>query len=240
MTFHRPHHQRIAIVLKALNSSLLKSHHCYFGGGTAIALRHGEYRESVGIDFMVSDLSHYRALRELVREDNKISSLMNDLGKETFKFADVRQDQYGIRTKIGVVDSMIKFEIVLEGRIEFCKPSLADEILGVSTLSDLDLASLKFLANSDRGHDTSTHCRDIIDLSMMNLTKPQLVSSVEKAKSAYGASVLADFTKVVDMLRTKENLLGKCLIAMQMKLPEAVVWQKIKKLQKTINKLNAG
>ncbi|MFM8338733.1 MAG: nucleotidyl transferase AbiEii/AbiGii toxin family protein, partial [Fluviibacter sp.] len=24
-------------------------HHCYFGGGTAIALRYGEYRESVDI-----------------------------------------------------------------------------------------------------------------------------------------------------------------------------------------------
>ena len=32
------------------------------------ALRYGEYRESVDIDFLVSDLASYRHLRNLVRE----------------------------------------------------------------------------------------------------------------------------------------------------------------------------
>ncbi len=35
----RPHHQRIAKVLQALNRPPLKEHECYFAGGTAIALR---------------------------------------------------------------------------------------------------------------------------------------------------------------------------------------------------------
>jgi len=51
--FERPHHQRIARVLAALNGSLLRHNHCLFGGGTAIALRYGEYRESVDIDFLM-------------------------------------------------------------------------------------------------------------------------------------------------------------------------------------------
>ncbi|MCW2313780.1 nucleotidyl transferase AbiEii/AbiGii toxin family protein [Rhodoferax antarcticus] len=54
--FERPHHQRIAQVLYALDAQLLRDKHCLFGGGTAIALRYGEYRESVDIDFLVSDL----------------------------------------------------------------------------------------------------------------------------------------------------------------------------------------
>jgi hypothetical protein len=33
-------------VLQSLNAELLRTHRCYFGGGTAIVLRHGEYRES--------------------------------------------------------------------------------------------------------------------------------------------------------------------------------------------------
>ena len=49
--FERPHHQRIAQVLCALNAPLLRESNCLFGGGTAIALRFGEYRESVDIDF---------------------------------------------------------------------------------------------------------------------------------------------------------------------------------------------
>lgn len=55
--FERPHHQRIAQVLRALNAPLLRENQCLFGGGTAIALRYGEYRESVDIDFLVSGVA---------------------------------------------------------------------------------------------------------------------------------------------------------------------------------------
>jgi hypothetical protein len=63
--FKRPHHQRIATVLQSLNSQLLLENHCYFGGGTAITLCYGEFRESVDMDFLVSDLGCYRNLRQL-------------------------------------------------------------------------------------------------------------------------------------------------------------------------------
>ena len=58
--FERAHHRQVAEVLAALNAPLLADNHCLFGGGTAIALRHGEYRESVDIDFLVSDVAGYR------------------------------------------------------------------------------------------------------------------------------------------------------------------------------------
>jgi hypothetical protein len=38
-------------VLESLDADLLKQHNCFFAGGTAIALRYGEYRESVHMDF---------------------------------------------------------------------------------------------------------------------------------------------------------------------------------------------
>lgn len=62
MSFARPHHQRIASVLACLDAELLRGHRCYFGGETAIALQQGEFRESVDIDFLISDLESYRAL----------------------------------------------------------------------------------------------------------------------------------------------------------------------------------
>ncbi len=49
--FERPHHRRIARVLSALDGDLLREVNCLFGGGTAMALRFGEYRESVDMDF---------------------------------------------------------------------------------------------------------------------------------------------------------------------------------------------
>ena len=62
--FERPHHQRIAHVLHALDGAALRQYGCLFGGGTCIALRHGEYRESIDIDFLVSDPAGYRELRQ--------------------------------------------------------------------------------------------------------------------------------------------------------------------------------
>ena len=45
---------------------MLREINCLFGGGTAIALRYGEYRESVDGDFMVSNVASYRALRRVL------------------------------------------------------------------------------------------------------------------------------------------------------------------------------
>lgn len=36
--FERLHHQRIALVLEALNGHLLRENHCLFGGGTVGSL----------------------------------------------------------------------------------------------------------------------------------------------------------------------------------------------------------
>ncbi len=70
MQFERPHHQRIAHVLAAMNGDALRQHGCLFGGGTCIALRYGEYLESVDIDFLVSDAGGYRELRHLLTGPN--------------------------------------------------------------------------------------------------------------------------------------------------------------------------
>lgn len=51
--YKRPHHRRIADLLDRLDGELLATNCCYFGGGTAITLRYGEFRESVDVDFLV-------------------------------------------------------------------------------------------------------------------------------------------------------------------------------------------
>jgi hypothetical protein len=234
MTFARQHHQRIAKVLTALNAELLKEHHCLFGGGTAIALSYGEYRESIDIDFLVSELSSYRDLRNLVRERNGIEAIMKDGSDGTFQYSDIRSDQYGIRTKIYVDGQPVKFEIVLEGRIRLAQPGKSQNILGVATLTSLDMATSKLLANSDRGMDMGVHCRDVIDLAMMNLSKPDLHKAVEKAETAYGKAILVDLSKVIDLIQERDGLLERCMEAMDVSVPRALLWQNINKLRAVI------
>lgn len=158
--FKRDHHNRIASVLQSLDADLLREHQCYFGGGTAIVLARDEYRESIDIDFLISDISRYGEIRQLIK-----SKGLSAIFRSGISFQSVREpviDQYGIRTMLKVGDAEIKFEIVSEGRVQLELPSSDDRICGVSTLSPLDMATTKLLANSDSWYDTSVHSRDLI------------------------------------------------------------------------------
>ena len=228
--FSRPHHQRIAKVLESLDGDLLKQRNCLFAGGTAIALRYGEYRESVDINFLVSDLASYRYLRNSVREQG-LQALMKSTDAGQLQTSDIRSDQYGIRTKVFVEGKPIKFEIVLEGRIGLAKPGKKDSILGVATLTTLDMAASKLLANSDRGLDMGVHCRDVIDLAMLNLNKTEFAQATTKSKAAYGEAILKDLSKVIDMLGEANGLLERCMKAMDVSVPRALLWQKISKVK---------
>lgn len=99
--FERRHHQLIGRVLETLDSQLLRDHHCLFAGGTAIALREGEFRESVAIDFVISDLHAYRELRDHLHAGG-LPALFVQQGGSLKLDQPLRMDQYGLRSRIGI------------------------------------------------------------------------------------------------------------------------------------------
>lgn len=228
--FKRLHHQAIAQVLYALDADLLRRHDCLFGGGTVIAMRYDEYRESVDIDFLVSSATGYRELRQLAVAG--LEPLFRG-GKLPFApLREVRIDQYGIRSMLKVVGQDIKFEIVREGRIELEAPGSDDSVCGIATLPPLDLATSKLLANSDRWYDDGAFSRDLIDLAMMKPNKELLVSAVNKAQEAYGNAILQDLAKAIDRVENRNGWLERCMDAMAMDFPKAVLWKYIRRLKK--------
>lgn len=230
--FKRIHHQAIAQVLHALDSDLLKHHDCLFGGGTVIAMRYGEFRESVDIGFLVSSATGYRGLRQLVGAG--LNPLFRDEILPFTPLRDVRTDQYGIRTMLQVVGQNIKFEIVREGRIELDAPGRKDNVCGVATLPPLDMAASKLLANSDRWYDDGIFNRDLIDLAMMNPTKKLLESAVSKAQGAYGDTILLDLAKAIDRVEKRTGWLERCMQAMAIDIPKAVLWKHVRRLKKVL------
>ncbi len=229
--FERPHHQRIAQVLAALDADMLAHNHCFFGGGTAIALRYGEFRESLDIDFLVSDIDGYRQLRQALTGNQSLGALIRR-GSDVAQAAELRADQYGIRSAVRVSDVDIKFEIVLEARIELELPGPHDMLGGVLALTPLDMAAGKLLANSDRWADDSVFSRDLIDLAMMNTGSTLLRRAAEKARKAYGNSIDEDLSKAVDALRVREGRLARCMAVLQMSsIAPAVLWRRIKALR---------
>ena len=232
--FSRPHHQRIAHVLSSLNAPLLKAHHCLFGGGTVMALRFGEYRESLDIDFMVSNLEHYRALRQMLTSALGIQSIVREGAVPLVRLREIRADQYGIRTMVQVLGEPIKLEIVLEGRITLDAPQAKDEVCGIATLTPRDMAAGKLLANSDRWADDGVFSRDVIYLAMMQPSLALLREAIVKAEGAYGASVCADLAKAINALERREGWLDRCSKMMSMTQPKALVWQRVRRLRKVL------
>lgn len=217
-------------MLQALDGPLLSSHGCLFGGGTAIALRHGEYRESVDMDFLVSHLPGYRALRQLLTGAQSLNPITRP--EHALELArELRADQYGLRTLVLVDGVAIKLEVVHEARFVLEAPGAVDALCGVPTLTLLDMAASKLLANSDRWADGAVHSRDLIDLAMMQPARALLRRAIAKATGAYGESVQADLAKAIRRLRERPERLEQCRMALGMHtVPSALLWARIRRL----------
>jgi hypothetical protein len=232
--FKRQHHQQIAYALRALDGPLLRENNCLFAGGTVMALRFGEYRESVDIDFLVSDITGYRNLRQLLTGAKGIAAIVRKGVEPLIQQREIRADQYGIRTVLAVAGQPIKFKIVHEGRIELSPPEAGDEVCGIATLTPLDMATSKLLANSDRWADDGVFNRDVIDLAMMGPSLDLLRQAVAKAETAYGQAILRDLKKAIDRLQQRHDRLERCIEALAMTQPKALVWKNIRSLRRVI------
>ena len=162
--YARPHHRTVARILDALDAALLLQCRCGFGGGTRLALALAEYRESEGIAFLCSELAGYRALRGAISE-RSLGAILPRPPAGIALLRDVRADQYGIRTVIGVDGAPVKFEIILEARIGI--QPVTDQDFAVPVLDRRTCFAEKWLANADRWNDTAVLSRDAIDLAFM-------------------------------------------------------------------------
>jgi len=229
--FEREHHRRVAAILESLDAEVLAANGCLFGGGTAIVLRFGEYRESADVDFLVSSREGYRQLRQLVMGKKGLEALARPRSPID-QSREVRADQYGIRTRVRVLGTEIKFEIVFEARISLDAPGPQDRICGIAALAPIDMAATKLLANSDGWTDAAVHSRDVIDLAMMTPKPSLLDAALEKARGAYGESVDRDLEAAVARFAAKPALLDECMSALHMThVQRAVLWSRMRALR---------
>lgn len=206
--YRRPRHRKVARVLKALDANVLAGANCCFGGGTRLTLELDEYRESEDIDFICSDLSGYRALRSTA-EGRSLGGLLPKPPAGVSLLRDVRTDQYGIRTVVGVDDEPVKFEIILEARIQVAATTV--KTIPVPVLDHISCFAEKWLANADRWNDTSVLSRDIIDLAFMlrSWDINEALAGAELAAKAYGHAVrraaMAASTKLIENAKFRKQ-----------------------------------
>jgi len=205
--FRRPHHEVIASILKRLNAQLLTEAHCFFGGGTHLSMAFGEYRESRDVDFLCSSREGFRSLREAVTHE----SLGSILARPLTLARDVRADRDGIRTFLETKGLRVKFEIILEARIDLSGDF--DKALGVPTVNVETAIAEKLLANADRGLDHSTLSRDLIDLAFVTahsgITKFRQGRAI--AEQAYGSAVERELRAALDAFTNDRARANACV-----------------------------
>ena len=207
--FKRPHHQLVNQVLCALNADFLDDNKCYFGGGTRIVMELDEYRESLDIDLLCSDIKGYRSIRSIISEQSLGSLLVTPLPLAR----EVRADRYGIRTFFEIDGAKIKFEIVSEGRINLTAEKI--DAIPILALDKLSCFAEKLLANADRWGDKSVMSRDIVDIAFMVSHWggiPQEAFAL--AESAYGNIIRKNLINAVSLLQGDDIYRNRCIEAM--------------------------
>ena len=230
--YRRLHHRRVARILDALDTHLLEQSHCYFGGGTRIALELDEYRESEDIDFICADIKGYSLLRASIGE-RSLGGLLSKLPAGITLLRDVRADQYGIRTIFAVDGEAVKFEIILEARIQIQSRQIKN--ISVPALDRTSCFAEKWLANADRWNDTAVLSRDAIDLAHMLMAwgPEDAVAGAKRAMVAYGRAIprsgQAASTKLIEDSKYRkqciENLSvsdGKLLLSGLTQFPKVI------------------
>lgn len=208
--FVRPRHRAVIRALKALDGRFLERAQCYFGGGTRIVLALGEYRESADVDLLCSSREGYRALRSMVsgRSLGRIASARVGLVRE------VLADRYGIRTVLDIGGEPLKFEIILEGRIDLSGGR--ENGIPVPALDARSCFAEKFLANADRWNDESVLGRDIIDLSFMvaRWGREPLHEGLALASAAYGRAARSSAHRAATKLLERPAWRRRCVAAL--------------------------
>jgi hypothetical protein len=96
------------------------------------------------------------------------------------------------------------------------------------------MATSKLLANSDRWRDDGVFSRDVIDLAMMSPALDLLRQAVAKAETAYGQSIRDDLDKAIQHLQDRPDRLERCMDAMAMSIPRAVIWKNLRALRRVL------
>jgi len=111
---------------------------------------------------------------------------------------------------------------------------MSDQLCGIATLTRLDMASSKLLANADRWADASVFSRDVIDLAMMSPSSELLITAISKAELAYGNAITRDLNKAIEKLTTQNDWLDRCILAMGIDTPKVLIWKNLQRLKQSV------
>lgn len=221
--FRRELYRAMARVLDALDADALEQTSFRFGGGTCLALRHGEYRLSRDIDFVCSDAGGYADLRLSVRARG-YDALFPASRRTDLSFPRaIRADQYGLRFPVVVGGASIRIELIREARITL-GPAERATWTPVPILSVPDAFAEKLLANSDRWADRDELARDLVDLAVLRVAHGPVPDAAWIAvEAAYRSAPVEDLRKAAEQFLAEPGYQQRCFAGLDVERPEDVL-----------------
>ncbi len=221
--FRRELFRSMAHVLEALDADVLAQTSFRFGGGTCLALAHGEYRLSRDLDFICSDGQGYAELRHSVRERGYDALFPTERRANLGFPREIRADQYGLRFPVIVGGTSIRVEMIREARI-----TLGDAEQAVWTqvplLSIADAFAEKLLANSDRWADRDDLARDLVDLAILRVMHGPIPQTAWVAtEHAYRSGPVNDLRKAAERFIAEPNYQQRCFDGLEVEGTEDVL-----------------
>ncbi|MCU0566281.1 MAG: nucleotidyl transferase AbiEii/AbiGii toxin family protein [Oculatellaceae cyanobacterium Prado106] len=213
-------YRQVLQVLQALNPDFLAACKIYFVDSTLLALAYQEYRLSRDIDFLCPYGAAYSQLR-VALYDRGYNALFDRPQVHSVQFpGELKTDRYGVRFPVQVEETILKFEIVAEGRIEFDSP-IYPSWSPVPCLSVVDQVAEKLLANGDRWPDPSIDSRDLIDLAILKLKTEFPQAALDKAEAAYRC--VEPLKRSLLNFQAKPNYRIRCYERLQIQSPKEIM-----------------
>jgi hypothetical protein len=154
---------RLAPLLEALDADLLEEAGCVLGGGAAVALSLGAYREVGGVRVLCASAEGYRVLKARLHEAG-LDALLRVPGSLKALRAP-RADPWGVLAAVEVEGRPVRVELARE--LGLGPGSARHPELGVPVLGRVDLFCERLLSNADRWANPASLGRDAIDLLVM-------------------------------------------------------------------------
>jgi Nucleotidyl transferase AbiEii toxin, Type IV TA system len=220
VTFKYPLHNQILRILASIDHDFFLSCETYFGGGTMLVLAYGEYRLSRDIDFLCPYGEPFSRLRRGIYDRGYDAIFRADRDSRIQFPREIRTDRDAIRFAIAIDDTLIKFEIVAEGRIGLNPPS-QPSWSPVACLDLVDQVTEKLMANGDRWADASTNARDLIDLARLKLVTDFPAEAIAKAEAVYPC--IEPLKRSILDFQAKPDYRSRCYENLQVDSPRLVV-----------------
>jgi len=221
--FRREIYRTMARVLEALDAGVLAQTSFRFGGGTCLALAHGEYRVSRDLDFICSDPKGYADLRFSARERG-YDALFSSAARAALTFPrEIRIDQYGLRFPVVVGGTSIRVKMIREARVALGAAAQA-AWTQVPILSITDAFTEKLLANSDRWADSDDLSRDLLDLAVLRSAHgPVPEAAWSAAEGAYGPAPRQDLIRAAERFVADPDYQRRCFTGLDVEGEDGVV-----------------